>query len=389
MKKINLLIAFIPVVLVPLFIYFVTDKPANTNQKSEMTITVTPSVFAPDPNHQISHAAWIPDWASTQGADSFANRVELFDSISPVWYEVREDGSLVSKRPYNAAEISGTAEANSISLIPAIAMFDHELFSKVLATNLDVHVRAIVDEVLAYDYDGIDLDYESTKLADKEKYFEFLQKLSSQLHQNHKQLVVTVLAKWGDNVIYPSLRETRQVQDWAIIAELADEIRIMAYDYTFAKAQYPGPIAPISWVDNILSYAVTQIPRQKIVLGIHLYSYEWYVPVSQGQADIDRLLQFVPGLKGNKLRESGSARSYTYQTVKSLIQNYQGELSDFEAEKIFRYQKINPDNNDLEERVLVFIDKEGVMARENLAKDFNIKGVVYWRLGGEIELLER
>lgn len=344
--------------------------------------------FVSDPDHQLTYSGWIPNWASTEGQKSFVNNADLFTDISPVWYEVKEDGSLLDKKPSNYNSTIKTARENNILIIPAIAMFDFELFSKVLNSqeNLDRHVAEIIEEVDRYDYDGIDLDYESTAYDDKEEYFLFLEELSTELHERDKKLVVTVLAKWGDNVNYPSLPETREVQDWSEIAIHADEIRIMAYDYTFSKALLPGPIAPIDWVERVLDYAVQEIPREKLVLGVHLYSYEWYQEVSQS-GENPELLSFEPDLLGNSNSNPGQARSYTYDVVKKVLASYDGEMIEFQGEQIYRYTKVNDSTGKLEDRVLVYIDPEGIQLREDLAREYNIKGVVFWRLGNEAELL--
>ena len=63
-------------------------------------------------------------------------------------------------------------------------------------------------------------------------------------------------------------------QDYAAIGRAADQVRLMAYDYHWASSA-PGPVAPISWVRDVLRYAKTQIPASKIILGVPLYGYDW------------------------------------------------------------------------------------------------------------------
>src|SRR5690606_23608568 len=36
-----------------------------------------------------------------------------------------------------------------------------------------------------------------------------------------------------------------------------------------------GPISPLNWFANITTYALETIPREKIILGIGLYAYNW------------------------------------------------------------------------------------------------------------------
>src|SRR5690606_15611164 len=123
---------------------------------------------------EFTFSGWIPYWGSPSGLNSLKNNPTLFSSVSPVWFEVNKDGSLKNKYPSNKGEIISFLKENNIELIPAIAMFDHELFTEVLQNkdNFNNHIQSIVDTVVNNDYDGIDLDYESTKLSDKGKYFD-------------------------------------------------------------------------------------------------------------------------------------------------------------------------------------------------------------------------
>lgn len=322
-----------------------------------------------------TYSGWIPSWGSSSGLDSLKRNSSFLNSISPVWYELNQDGSLKTRYPAQRQEIMDTIKQADIKLIPAIAMFDHELFTKVLQSqdNLDRHVTSIIETVIENDYDGIDLDYESTKLSDKEKYFELLQKLSNKLHENNKELIVTVIAKWGDDIIYPSLKETRQVQDWSQIALYADQIRIMAYDYTFARSKFPGPIGPLNWIDEVLKYGVSKVNADKLILGIHLYSYEW-------KGNADQPLSFIANYMGNT-NGSTDASSYVYSQVKNVINDNEGNTSSFEGEEVFEYEK------DGIYRSLVYITPQGVLDRIDLAIKYKLGGVVFWRLGGEDELL--
>lgn len=327
---------------------------------------------------EFTYAGWIPNWGTREGISSLERNPDLFNTLSPVWYEINPDGTLVDKRPGNWREVADFASENEIELIPAIAMFDHELFTQVLQNQnaLDAHVNAITTEVNDQEYSGIDLDYESTKLSDKDKFFEFLVKLDERLERTDKTLIFTVLPQW-DEARYTALLETRQVQDWERIAEHADYIRIMAYDYTFAGSPNPGPIAPLNWVEDVLEFATSRVAREQIILGVHLYSYEWWCSQSNTECN----LEFTPLAFANT-GDGARARSYTYDTVKTVLGEFGDDLSEFDGEKIYRYEK------DGERRVLVFIDPAGVQARVNLAKQYGVKGVSFWRVGGEDDLLD-
>lgn len=365
------------------FVNFPTSAPLAEEQlNSEL---IEPSVSVKKFENQLDlssldKAGWIPSWASQTGLNSLNSRPEYFNTISPVWYEMQSNGNLKSRYPTNRSQIINFVKTSSVRIIPTVGMFDHNLFSQVLRNevNRKAHVNSIVSTVVSNNYTGIDLDYESTSLEDKELYFDFLKELSSELRKHNKVLVITVLPKWGDSVRYSYKPETREVQDWARISQYADEIRIMAYDYTHLSDKYPGPIGPISWIEDVLIYAKTKIPPEKTVLGIHLYAYEWYQSVESAEN-----LELKANREQNVSGNSNTARAYTYKNVLSILQSNQGESSTFEGENVFFYTRKNDKTGIFENRALVYISPDGVKERMLLAQNYDLNGVVFWRLGDE------
>jgi spore germination protein YaaH len=365
-------------------VIFFRQKDFSKNTEAKSTVTTLPTPLpskvtsTPFPQQPFQIAAWVPDWGSTAGLNSLNQSHPFkFTEISPVWYEVKADGSLSKKFPANKEKLLTAIKKEGARLIPTIAMFDHELFSKVLndKVSFDLHVAQILEEVKINNYDGIDLDYESTQLADKELYFALIQALAVGLHAENKVLVVTVVPKWGDFVIYSSLPETRKVQDWARIAKYADTIRIMAYDFTYIKSAFPGPIAPDSWLNEVLDYAITKAPAEKYSLGVALYAYQWSWDATQEEPPY--ITNFILNKEGTT-----AAQALTYNDVLSILKNNKGELEDFESEKIFRYTSGN------KKYLITYQDETTIKTKIDLAKKYGLSGVCFWRLGNEGELLK-
>ncbi len=317
----------------------------------------------------LKQTAWIPAWDYNNGIESLKGFETNFYSISPVTYQINNDGSLTPRLDSNLIELRKTTEEKNIKLIPTISNFDSEIMSIIFNSvdNTQRHIDSILQAVEIYNYDGIDLDYESIKLENKEHFLNFVMRLAQELEKKNKTLSITVLPKWGDDVMYTSLTETRKVQDWERIAKYAHEIRIMAYDFTSASSSKEGPIAPIDWLENILKYAKEKIPSEKIWLGIHLYSYEWVLPTKDSEEIKTR------------------TNSYTYDTVKSKILNH----SYVESRYNTQYQEGYAEYKCLENYhcIIYYATPESVKVRQDLAKKHNIAGVAYWRLGGEEDLI--
>lgn len=385
MSRNKRIIIFTLIFLLIFVAYLISRTMLSSNDYGDITTTAVVTKY----NNNLANCAWIPNWASIDGYDSLVKNADNLSCISPVLYEVNADGSLRDISPTNLYKIVAFAKSKNIKIYPTIAMFDHEIFSQVVQNELNYqrHIDQIIQIVNDPDYDGIDLDYESTKLIDKDKYNSMIIELSNAIHARNKKLIVTVLAKWGDDVEYPSLKETRKVQDWRFIADYADWIRIMAYDYTFIRSKLPGPIAPIAWIESIIQYAKTKIPDEKIVLAAHLYSYQWSNTSDTKIEQATMLFDFAYDYTNNSYDENIQVASYDYETVKKILSENQGQILDFQGEKIFVYQKSNAQTGKYENRVLVYIDQLGVLARQKLAAQNNLSGLCFWRLGKEDNLL--
>jgi spore germination protein YaaH len=210
------------------------------------------------------------------------------------------------------------------------------------------HVDDVVALVQREGYAGIDIDYEDLRATDRETFTTFVTHLADALHDKNKILSIAVFAKTTD-----AGEDQRNVaQDYAAIGAAADEVRLMAYDYHWS-ASPPGPVAPITWVHQVLDYAKTQIPAEKIVLGVPVSGYDWV----DGKGEVVTWLQcfgrtraFHATLRYDRLSQSPSFR-YT---------DAQGR-----------------------EHEVWFENAESTRAKLDAAKAARIRGVYLWMIGGE------
>ncbi len=320
---------------------------------------------------------WIPDWDFDDGFDTLIKNEQEFYGVSPFWYELLPDGSLKKTAPAERQDFIDFAKANDIELIPTITTFDAAVMSGMLNSqeNINRHVNEIMGLIRTYDFDGIDLDYESTYLKDKELFFKFLQQLSIEMVKEGKKLVFTALSKWGDkDVHYTGLPETRKVQDYKRISDLVDELRIMTYEYTGRNSDTFGPNAPVAWIEDVIRYAISEgVPREKLVMGIPTYSYDYT------QREQMQTLDYYPVLRQvtDKGLEPGLA--YYNTTIDEIIAAYSPQITFNEAwgEAVLAYTFEGT------QRVIVYPTSKSIEIRKQLAADYGIKGVAFWRLGDE------
>jgi spore germination protein YaaH len=209
-----------------------------------------------------------------------ANRGDV-NEASPWIYGLDTGGEIVDQ--YSAdqqAEVSGDITRlrdAGIRLVPTLAnVVDGDFAYQPVAGILHdkdrtvAHIAAIVDLVERDDLAGIDIDYEDLHAGDRQVFTDFVTQLADALHARGKLLSVALFAKASD----AGYDQRNVAQDYAAIGRVADQVRLMGYDYHWS-ASPPGPIAPVDWINTVLAYARTQIPPDKIILGIPMYGYDW------------------------------------------------------------------------------------------------------------------
>jgi spore germination protein len=301
--------------------------------------------------------AYVPYWDQERGFAVARAHIATFDQISPMWYSLREDGSLTLADDTNTTiDIATvrTLQQNGLQVLPTLTNlrngnWDYEILGSVLARDelQRRHVDAIVDLVLTNNYDGIDIDYEDLRATDRDAYTHFLTLLSEALHSAGKLLTSGALAKTSE----PGPEEFNIAQDYAAIGSVCDQVRLTTYDYHWATSE-PGPSAPVAWVEEVVAWAVTQIPPAKVVLGCAILGYDWPA--------------------------GGSGATVTYQEAMSLASAYGAEISRSDGALTFTY--VDADGRDHE---VWFEDAQSTLEKVELVERYGLGGVFFWRLGGE------
>lgn len=292
-----------------------------------------------------------------RGVTAIGNGV--LTEISPVWYQPAENGLVVfaSRQAQQAATgIENEPLSRHVALVPSISNYrdgewDGQLIHRII-TNPQVresHIAALVGLATSHQWTGVDIDYESLTATDRSAYSAFISDLAAALHQARKQLAVTVHAKTEE----PGDWDGARAQDWHALGASADEIRVMAYDYSTEESP-PGAIAPLPWVESVLRLAVSEVPREKLLLGVATYGYDW-MRGQQGQ-----------GLQWTDVQAIAQAHAATVMWDATSQSPW------------FTYT-----DNQGRPRTVWYENARSLQFKINLVVSYHVNGIVIWRLGGE------
>jgi len=292
-------------------------------------------------------------WDQDNGFKNLKKYKNLISTVHPFWYQINSDGSISKFSGAEDEEIIEFCKTNNIQIIPVISNEQNpEPVRSIIndKTATDSHISDIMQLVNDNGYDGIEIDYENLEADDRTNYSTFLTDLSNEIHQNSKLLTTAVHAKTADEGSWGG----PAAQDWTVINNTCDRVKVMTYDYHWSTSE-AGDIAPISWMEEVLDYALTVLNQDKIQLGIHFYGYDW-----QGKNGKD--LTYTDVLDIQESNDIGQIMTTT------------------EEEKYFIY------DDEGEKHTVYFADNEVVRPRIELANKYDIAGIGIWRIGQEDEL---
>jgi len=327
-----------------------------------------------DDTHKLEETTWIPSWGMTRALTSLQKNPTKWKTLSPVWFFLKEDGTLTYENTLNNSTLLSIAKKNNIEIIPTITQFDADILSKTLNEHLDKHISIILGLVDKYNYAGIDIDYESTYEKDKEVFQDFIVRLSEEIHKRGKKLTFSAVSKWSDNSIFSYLPQTKKAHDWKFMSTYVDEIRIMAYDYTSRKSFVPGPMSPILWEESLIRYALTQIPPEKIVLALPLYGHAWENVPQSDPAGINND-QIIKG-------SGDTTDSLQHEDINNIRKRTSAQYTERTDE--WNQEIMAQFTLDGKKKTLYYLNADMINQRKKLAQKYKIKGIAYWRIGGEV-----
>ena len=301
---------------------------------------------------------YVAYWDQSRAVQSIGGAGAAVTEVSPSWYAPAADGSIVVQQA-GAVDDSAAAVAqlrtNNALILPALANYRDKIWDSTVigailadpaarAAHVE-HIRALVRE---RGFDGIDIDYEHLTAADRDPFTAFVTALASGLHADGKLLAVTLHPKSSE----PGPQPKNQAQNYAAIGRVADEVRIMLYDYHWDTSA-PGALAPINWVRSVMTWAATQVPVTKLVLGAATYGYDWV-----GK----RGTSFMWAEIMRRAANNGATVQYS-QTMEAPWFEYVDSRG--------------------RQHTVWFENARSIAAKKAIMRDIGAIGMHYWRLGGE------
>ncbi|MFL0267994.1 glycosyl hydrolase family 18 protein [Candidatus Clostridium radicumherbarum] len=204
------------------------------------------------------------------------NKVRQFAPINTFFgifeYHISEEGNLSTLDDEQLIELSRNHNVAPLAVITNLTPtgFSSQIIEEVLNTPVKTNnlINNIYNLLKSKNYAGVNIDFELVHENIRDLYSDFLRRLRERLKPDGYFTTVAVPAKTNDLV--PWLKG----YDYGGIGVAVDYVFIMAYDWHETSSP-PGPVAPINEVRQTIEYALYQMPRNKIILGVQRYGYDW------------------------------------------------------------------------------------------------------------------
>ncbi len=278
-------------------------------------------------------------------------------NLSVFSYGFTIEGDLIppqvdDSRMIREALIQGTAPILVLTPFDQTGMFNNYLISEI-TQNMTAQ-QNLIDQMLSVmeekGFVGIDLDFEYILPQDRVAYADFVANVRAQAAPRGYTVSVALAPKTSANqkgLLYEG-------KDYKLLGAAADSVLLMTYEWGYTYGP-PMAVAPINKVREVVEYAITEIPTEKIDLGIPNYGYDWTLPFVQGNS---------------RARTIGNV-----EAVKIAIENDAViQFDETAMSPFFRYEK------DGVQHEVWFEDVRSMREKFHLIAEYGLRGMGYWQI---------
>lgn len=355
-------------------------------------------------------SGWVPYWRAASGTDDVLPHLKQLTSIMPFGYTVSSDGKLVdkadiTKEPWRS--FISEAKKQKVRVIPTVMWGNGQTIHEILS-NTKTRI-ALEDEIAAMvkqnGFDGVDIDFEAKQSRTINYFSTFLKGLYQRM--GNKWVYCTVEARMPLEDRYSAGAKipedaTEYANDYAQMNKYCDRVEIMAYDQgtidvrlNNARTAPYAPVADPGWVENLVNLAARSIPRNKLVIGIPAYGYEYEVtPLTNSNYRYKRLWSFNPkyaidiasqlGITPNRTSANEIGFIYDPKMLKNaaLGPNDAAMTQNIASTTVAQNAPAGQIDTSRPFNYLTWSDAQAIKDKIDLARKLGVRGVAIFSLGG-------
>lgn len=355
-------------------------------------------------------SGWVPDWRAASGTLDVLPHLSQMTSVMPFGYSVTSNGTLDDTANIGAAPwpaFIAQAKAQNVRVIPTVEWGDGADEQAILS-NTTTRIALedqITNLVTQNGFDGIDIDFEAKEDTTRDYFSTFLKGLYQRM--GNKWVYCTVEARMPlDDRYSPGATipadATDYANDYSAMNQYCDRVEIMAYDQgtidvrlDSARSAPYAPVADPGWVSDLVTLAAQSIAKNKIIIGIPDYGYEYQVTPVNGSFQYNVLWAFNPAYATQIATQLGITPTRTSADEVGFIYNPSSlpTVAPTDGNSTETQQSSNPTSSTVQNQgsqvntnqpfnYVTWSDAKAIADKVALAHQLGVRGVAIFSLGG-------
>lgn len=198
--------------------------------------------------------------------DEVVNGTGTMNIISPTWFFLDgSEGDIKAIPSHSYVEKAHSRNMEVWALLENISLecSAHDVLS--YTSKREKLIDTLMNYILEYDIDGINVDFESLSGETGEHFTQFLRELSIECRLNEVVLSVDNYVPRESNTFY-NRKEQGVVADYVII---------MGYDEHWGGGGVAGSVASIGYVRDGIEKTLEDVPAEKVINALPFYTRVW------------------------------------------------------------------------------------------------------------------
>ena len=276
--------------------------------------------------------------------------------VSNFSYGFTPDGNIIDLEDDNlmqSAQNAGVGNLMVLTPLNAEGVFSNELVRALLENPAATEnlINNIIETLRAKDLFGVDFDFEYVFEENRDQYTALVAEATERC--NEAGFIVTVALAPKTSRDQPGL--LYQGHDYFGMGQAANFVLLMTYEWGYTYGS-PLPVAPLPSVRRVLDYGVSEIPPDKILMGMPNYGYDWTLPFVRGESRAEKISN-----------GEAVARAARYGVPVEFSEEYQSPY-------YYYYDELG------REHVVWFEDERSWQAKLNLVPEYGFAGISIWNI---------
>lgn len=313
------------------------------------------SVSRKDKVNMVWHAVY--DMNDNDKIYGLLDATEGVNVVSPTWYQLSDStggfNSFAQQEYVDYIHETGRQIwplwSDFTSVSEENGWSEYELFA--VTQNRRALIASMMDEVKAYGYDGINIDFEKVSSDNGIHFVQFLRELSIECRNAGVVLAV-------DNYVpMPHSAHYDRAEQGAIV----DYVIVMGYDEHYGGGSEAGSVASLDFVKNGIVNTLESVPAQKLINALPFYTRMWDEYVDENGQQVLNSKAYTMRGAFDRVEELG------------LVTNWSDSVGQYVAEgdvEGHHYSVWLEDARSIEEKM-------------KIVAEYDLAGVAAWSLGGE------